>query len=142
MSFFTWQDKFSVGVETFDRDHKILVDLIDQLHEAFVTGNVRETVEQVLTVLIDYTETHFAREEALMVEMGYPASREHIAQHQELKQQVIDILTRFRSDPNASMGNEVLGFLHNWLTLHILETDMSYKSFFIEHGTGSLQSNP
>lgn len=136
MSFFTWQDKFSVGVETFDRDHKILVDLIDQLHEAFVTGNVRETVEQVLTVLVDYTETHFRREEELMAETGYPASAEHKLQHEELKQQVIDILNRFRSDPDSSMGNEVLGFLHNWLTFHILETDMAYKAFFIEKGVG------
>jgi len=129
MSFFTWQDKFSVGIDVIDADHKVLVDLIDQLHGAFVNGNLDETVNSVLAALVDYTEYHFAREEAMLAAAGYAELAAHKRAHAALRHQLDEIYDRFLSgDASGKMGNEVLAFLHDWLYFHILEQDKGYQT--------------
>ena len=135
MSFFSWNDKFSVGVEAIDTDHKILVDLIDQLHDAFVSGKVEAVIDGVLSTLVDYTHFHFDREEQLMAEAGYPGLAEHKLVHIELKRQVEEIRARFRSGQvSGKIGNEMLAFLHDWLYFHILEQDKGYVPFMHKDG--------
>ena len=34
MPLITWKDSFSVGIGTVDRQHRVLVDLINRLHDA------------------------------------------------------------------------------------------------------------
>jgi hemerythrin len=129
MSFFTWQDKFSVGIDVIDADHKILVDLIDQLHGAFVSGNVDDTVNSVLAALVDYTQYHFTREEVMLAAAGYPGLAAHKRAHAELRRQLDEIYDRFLSgNANGKLGNEVLAFLHDWLYFHILEQDKEYQA--------------
>jgi hemerythrin len=133
VSFFTWNEKFSVGIESIDREHKVLVDLIDQLHEAFVNGNVSTAVGPVLAALVDYTHTHFDREEAMMAEAGYPEMEAHKDVHRELRRQVEEVYDRFLAGgAGGKMGNEVLAFLHDWLYFHILEQDKDYVPFMGE----------
>ncbi|OIQ98403.1 bacteriohemerythrin [mine drainage metagenome] len=127
MSFFSWNDKFSMGVEVIDHDHRILVDLIDQLHEAFVNGNLDETVTPVLDTLVDYTRFHFAREEELMAKAGYPALTQHQEVHRTLRRQVEEIQERVQG--GTKMGNELLAFLQDWLYFHILEQDRAYSPY-------------
>ncbi len=130
MSFFCWQDKFSVGVDAIDNDHRILVDLIDQLHEAFIDGHVNETVRSILDVLVDYTHTHFDREEQLMAAAGYPDLERHKAVHAELRRQVEEVREKVLSGTaGPKVGNELLAFLHDWLYFHILEQDKDYVPY-------------
>lgn len=127
MSFFTWNEKFSVGIDIIDSEHKVLVDLIDQLHEAFVTGNVDTAIGPILAALVDYTHTHFDHEEAMMAGAGYPGLEAHREVHRELRRQVEEVYDRFLAGgPQGKMGNEVLAFLHDWLYFHILEQDKDY----------------
>ncbi|HVI52023.1 MAG TPA: bacteriohemerythrin [Candidatus Sulfotelmatobacter sp.] len=135
MSFFTWNDKFSVGIESIDREHKVLVDLIDQLHEAFVNGNVATAIGPILSALVEYTHSHFDREEAMMAEKGYPDLAAHREVHRELRRQVEEVYDRFLEGGAAGkMGNEVLAFLHDWLYFHIMETDKDYVPFMKDEG--------
>ncbi len=127
MSFFSWNDKFSMGVDVIDHDHRILVDLIDQLHEAFVNGNPDSTVTPVLDTLVDYTRFHFAREEDLMAKAGYPGLDQHKEVHRTLRRQVEDIQARVQN--GTRMGNELLAFLQDWLYFHILEQDRAYSPY-------------
>ena len=133
MTFFTWKDQYSVGIKAIDNDHKMLIDLIDQLHEAFVSGNVPEVCRAVLDSLVEYTERHFAAEEILMTLCSYPRLADHQEQHKVLTAQVADIRDRFVRG-EQQIGNELLAFLHNWLHFHIMETDMDYRSSFAAAG--------
>lgn len=134
MAYFTWQDKFNTGIDDVDRDHKILADLISQLHDAFASGKGDQTIGPVLAVLSDYTDYHFKREEALMNRYGYPQAEEHKAEHDSLKSKVFEIRRRFEAGEGAAIGNELLAFLHFWLYFHILDVDMAFREFFVERG--------
>ena len=134
MTLISWQDKYSVGVDAFDRDHRILVDLINQLHDAYAAGHGDEALKPALDLLLAYTDKHFHREEALMVEYGYPERGHHHEEHEELKGQVQAFADALEAGRTEGLMLEMLGFLNNWLRLHILEEDMQYKAFFQEKG--------
>lgn len=140
MSYFTWQDKFDTGIDDVDRDHRILADLISQLHDAFASGKGETAIGPVLAILVEYTDYHFKREEALMNQYGYPETPAHKAEHDSLKTKVYDIRNRFEAGEGSAIGNELLAFLHFWLYFHILDVDMAFREFFIAKGVAKAKA--
>lgn len=129
MVLITWQDSYSVGVELIDNDHKLLVSLINQLNDASEGGQGRDVVGSVLNVLVEYTNSHFSREEMLMAKGGYPDLVAHQSHHRALSKQVHEMVERYRGDHGAAVDREVLTFLRDWLTNHILGVDMHYRPY-------------
>lgn len=126
MPLVTWTDDLSVGIDSIDSDHKLLVDLLNQLHAAVEDGERKETVGSVLNVLIDYTEYHFEREEVMMEACGYPDLGAHGKDHGEFKAKVIEIRDSYLGDPQSVLGADVRDFLKTWLATHIKGTDRLY----------------
>jgi hemerythrin-like metal-binding protein len=71
-----WTDDLSVGVELFDNEHKELVRLVNDLNQLIFVGD-RFSNEKALAGLIEYTKTHFADEESIMVKYNYPDYKKH-----------------------------------------------------------------
>jgi hemerythrin len=128
MPIIDWTPEFSVGVSSLDTDHKILISLINQLDDAIRVGEPTETISGVLDALVDYTDHHFAREEALMRACGYSDTDAHVRTHGTLRAQVHDIRDHYRRNPESIHSREVLAFLKNWLTAHIIGRDRLYVS--------------
>ncbi|MEE8366199.1 MAG: bacteriohemerythrin [Gammaproteobacteria bacterium] len=128
-----WKDEYSVGIESIDRQHKKLLNLINSLQTAvyFSTGEVfeRETMDE----LVDYTKTHFSYEEGLMEQHGYPEFESHRVQHQEMIARVEEVLAEYKQDRDTAMKNATI-FLKDWLINHINGTDKQYSSFLIGKG--------
>lgn len=122
-----WKDEFSVGVDAFDQDHKILFDLVNQFELSQTTGKSNEHVAAVLDTLVDYTKTHFKREEDMMVKYDYSGLAEHRHAHDRLAKQVEDFCKLYESGDH-SIANDLIAFMNNWLQIHILEEDMDYKA--------------
>ena len=72
MSTFHWSDKYAVQVSTFDRQHQMLFQTVNELHEALGKGQGKMVVGDVLKRLINYTATHFAAEESAMERTRFP----------------------------------------------------------------------
>lgn len=126
MALITWQDSYSVGVELIDADHQLLVSLINQLDDAMTSGAGADTVGSVLNVLIEYTETHFGREELLMEKGGYPELEPHKREHAKLTAKVREIVEQYNAGNVGRLDHEVMDFLKTWLTGHILGVDRKY----------------
>lgn len=127
-----WDDSLSVGIQEIDEQHKVLVHLLNSLHQAIRDHHGREAVEATLTQLADYTRIHFTVEESLMRIMGYPDYEPHKAQHEALIGQLQGFQQRVASGDAVTF--ELLHFLRNWLTHHIQEGDTRYTDFFLERG--------
>ncbi|WP_139370463.1 bacteriohemerythrin, partial [Xanthomonas axonopodis] len=80
MALLVWQDDLNTGIEVIDHQHRRIVDMINQLHVA-QTSLQQLAVAEVIDELIDYTLSHFAFEEELMQEAGYPFSQAHQRVH-------------------------------------------------------------
>ncbi len=120
-----WTEKYSVGVDTLDNDHRKLIDLVNQCIVAFGTKNTLKT-HDICRELERYTYYHFAREEDLMEKCGYEKLAEHRQKHQDL----CDILAeKFRDVVYAPENVEnLIQFMRSWLFEHILKEDRQYMS--------------
>jgi hemerythrin len=127
MASIAWSEAFSVGNPLLDSDHRILIDLTQQLFDATDTGQSRDVVRSVLSALSEYAEHHFHREEAMMAACGYPDIAVHKAEHRRLEGQVRDIRDRHLAGERGALDEQVLEFLKKWLTEHIQVTDNSYR---------------
>jgi len=124
-----WNDRFSVGVGMIDSDHKQLIGLVNQLHDAMRAGHGKDVLGKTLDGLIDYTKGHFGREEAEMSRHAYPQAAAHKAEHTALAKKVLEIQAQFKSGDSAVLSLQVMSFLRDWLINHISKTDMALGQF-------------
>lgn len=129
MAFFEWQQSMSVGVDRFDEEHKQLVGFLNDLNQALTVRSTQKTMEDILNRLVKYTVIHFNHEEEYMKLYDYPDYATHKKEHLNLTTQVQDFSLRL-SQGKSSFSLELMIFLKDWLTNHILGTDMKYRSFF------------
>jgi len=131
--FVEWSETLSVGIEEIDEQHKVLVEMVNKMHEAIHQRHGSDVVIAILSDLTDYTRIHFAVEESLMRILGFQGYEEHKAVHEELLHSVQDLQEKVASG-KKSIGFELMHFLKTWLTKHIMEEDMQYSSFFLSAG--------
>jgi hemerythrin len=133
LTYFEWNDTYSVQVREIDNQHKKLVAILNGLFEAMHAGQGRDALEGVLDDLTRYTRTHFAFEERLMAEYGYPEFLAHKQVHAKMADKVRDLSRQFQA---GTLFNpvQVSNFLKNWLSRHIMETDKKYAAFFQNQG--------
>lgn len=131
--FVAWTDALSVGVDAIDAQHRVLVGLVNEMHEAIQRHAGDQVVGGVLNRLGEYTRIHFATEESLMRMQGYPDLEAHKQEHVELLERLNDLRERFDSG-NAELSVELMDLLRFWLTRHMMESDQRYARFFVESG--------
>jgi hemerythrin len=120
-----WQDSFSVGITAMDIQHKQLVAMVNQLYEAMRTSKGDVVVKTILPSLVQYTKSHFASEEKVMKDAGFPGLAAHQAIHQQLTKQATDLLEKIKTGkmvPTVSLAS----FLKDWLINHIQGQDKQY----------------
>jgi hemerythrin len=125
MSFMAWRPEFSVGVASLDAQHKRLIEIINELHDAMMQGAAPATLKQVLGHLADYTRTHFSSEENWMMQHGYGGLAAHRREHEELLRQVSGYQQAVAAG-KLTVSLQLMNFLKGWLKGHILESDMQY----------------
>jgi len=130
---FVWSDEYSVGIAEIDEQHKTLFAMVDKLHDAIMHKAGSAACRVILDELVDYTRVHFALEQTLMRVGHYPEYDGHCKLHKELVEEVEALQHKIASG-HAAISFELLQFLRNWLTKHILSEDMKYGIFFKQGG--------
>ena len=130
---FLWDDSFKVNIGLIDTQHKTLVSMINELHQAMTAGYGKEKLGKILSNLINYTQGHFTTEERLMQSHAYPDFHTHRAEHERLTGTVKDFQRRFLAN-EVGLTVEVMGFLEDWLRKHILGSDKRYSPFLNAKG--------
>ncbi len=133
MALFEWNAGYSVQVPSIDVQHKKLVGMVNDLHDARIAGKGNQVVGEILKGLIEYTKTHFAYEEKLMRDIGFPDLDSHKKLHSDLLNQVNEVWKKFEVGQKALSG-EVFDFLKDWLINHIQGSDMKYAPYAKKKG--------
>lgn len=128
-----WTDRYSVGNEVFDNEHKKLFAIMHELHATFEKGGGRVAAEKALDELLDYTVRHFGHEEAFFTD--YPDRAAHLIAHQELRQQILDYRAAMPQKAGMEMAMELIEFLQFWLLQHIISVDKRFCRWLSERGT-------
>ena len=122
MALFSWSDELSVGNQFIDSDHKKLIKLVNDFHDAMVQGRGNEVIGKVLNNLIIYTKEHFQREQDEMQRIKYQQHLAHKLEHDKLIKDVLELQQSFTGG-TAMLSIKVSKFLRDWLLTHILQTD-------------------
>ncbi|MBN1299910.1 MAG: hemerythrin family protein [Melioribacteraceae bacterium] len=128
-----WKQEYSVSVSKFDNQHKTLVQLINDLHMAMSTGNGKASLQLILEKLMNYTAIHFADEEKEMQRTKFPGYLTHKMEHDKLTAQVKDLYRKI-TNKQVVITMEVMNFLKDWLTNHILKVDKKYSDHLTSQG--------
>lgn len=128
MAFMEWKEDLRVNISKIDEQHKKLIELINNLHEAMKTGKGKEACGKVLKELTDYTVYHFSMEEDYMKQTQYPESPGHMTAHKDLIAQVIEFQKGFESG-KIGLSMDLFDFLNKWLVDHIMATDKKFGQF-------------
>lgn len=122
-----WSPRLMVGEASIDSQHQRLVALFNELSESLHSAAPQARIAQVLSALLDYTQFHFAHEAALMKKHGFPGQRNHLAAHDHLVEMALEYKRRFEAGEN--IGVDLISFVRDWLTNHILKTDRELANF-------------
>ncbi len=86
-----------------DKEHRELLQAANDLLDACGAGKGREYMSKTIKFLNDYVDKHFANEERLQKNSGYPNFEAHKAFHEKYKQKLRDITSGISSD-NPTIG--------------------------------------
>ena len=133
MALITWSDKYSVEINEIDEQHKVLVGMINELHDAMKQAKSKEVSQEILNKMADYINFHFSTEEKYMERFGYPDYAEHKLEHERFVEKVLKFSEDY-TNGKAGVSYDILNFLKDWLVGHIQGTDKKYAALFIENG--------
>lgn len=117
---------YSVGIKEIDRQHGILVQLINRLDQGIKRKISKGTLEDIVNYLADYTVFHFGYEEKLMADNQYPGLAAHKEVHKGFVNKVLQYQNQLKTQDTTQVASEILDFLKDWLLDHIQKTDKQY----------------
>jgi len=118
-----WTSELELDIPVIDSQHHRIVDYINQVAD-ILSSSSNEDVFTVLDELVDYTLSHFAFEENLMEESGYPFLNAHKKVHRLFARRVSGFQQRAKAGEDIT--EELLHVLKAWLVNHIKCDDRDY----------------
>ncbi|MCK5707790.1 MAG: hemerythrin family protein [Candidatus Aureabacteria bacterium] len=133
MAYIEWSDDFSVNVKEIDSQHRVLIDMINMLYEAFIAEKGKDVHKKVIDGMIDYARIHFETERKYMKQFNFPGYEEHNKEHEIFTQKAMELQKQFNA-AGFILSSNILNFLKDWLKNHILGTDKKYSNHFNDNG--------
>jgi hemerythrin-like metal-binding protein len=130
-----WQEKnFALNIPIIDLQHLWLIFLLVEIESVIKNENNEEEFQKISMELVNFTIEHFTLEESLFIRFDYPQHIGHKKQHQTF---VGLMKERFNlsSLKDQNIKQELVDFLWDWLTVHILKEDYLYKEFLEQSNT-------
>lgn len=123
---FAFTDKYRTGITLIDEEHKRLFEIIretNDLIKAELLHDKYDAIVQILRELKDYTIMHFEDEERYMEKIHYEGLELQRMAHTAFVDRLNEINLDDVDRAQKEYLDELLEFLLNWLTNHILKMD-------------------
>ncbi len=124
-----WDDAMCVGIAEIDADHKYFVTLVNEFNESIEVRTSATEVRKRLQDILDDTVAHFANEERLLNEWGYPGADDHARVHAEL----LEMIERIKAEVSRGYDAEWVQAglrIKEALIGHIRHDDVKFAEFF------------
>lgn len=123
-----WESEYSVGIFKLDEQHKIFINLINQLHDATNQRKTLVTLKRILRNLETYTSMHFKDEEHMLAQVGYFRLRSHRNAHREFSRK-LETYTQKIIGGETDKAVKLANFLDDWLDSHLDTVDRLYVEY-------------
>jgi len=126
--YFVWNEKYSIGNDVIDSQHKRLFELGNELFNANYSDG-----KKILMELFKYTRYHFDAEETIMRTNNYSGLKAHQKLHEDLITKLNEVAdTYFNGDGDFE---EFKQFVYTWLIYHVTVEDKKIISSGQSEGT-------
>jgi len=128
-----WSEKYATGIETIDRQHKELVELINRLYRACMQGGegIGPAFREAMHRMVEYVRFHLQEEMKLLERIDYPQAAEHKIQHDILVRNILSASRDFE-EGEAFVPNKFVRSLKEWVLSHIAVYDKAYAEYIME----------
>ena len=124
-----WSEELSVRIPEIDAEHQQFIYLINELNEAIIGRMDVEEIKKRMQSLLDDAVKHFAHEEVLFREWGYPEADEHAIKHAQAVQVLSEIMGHFERGGVDYEWIEAGLKVKEALIRHMLNEDMKYRYY-------------
>lgn len=125
-----WNDSYKIGVGKIDTQHKQLFDTMEHLSELAKVGKAREEAIETIKFLEKYVKVHFADEERIQQEVGYPDRARHKQLHNAFTKVVHDLTQKAQVEgASYSVFMEAANAVNTWLITHIKSEDTKIAQY-------------
>lgn len=122
-----WNDAYNVGDETMDAQHKAIMELFHETLNALGDGGQIKAARQLYGKLMDHIRIHFATEENIMCEVGYPDFQRHQQEHNVLMIEAELVSRRLENDVNLVAARAAALFMWNLVVGHLTLSDIKLR---------------
>jgi hemerythrin len=124
-----WNDeKMATGLPEIDAQHKEWIRRFNEFDDAVVSQKGQGAIQSALDFLTQYSEIHFAGEEASMARLNSPALAANRAAHDEFRGKLAEINAWVKREGVTMV--EVIALklmLEEWLVNHICTIDVQLR---------------
>ncbi len=121
-----WEDKYSLGVESIDEQHKELFQIANRIYELLKNEMILDKYDHIMEIideLKNYTVDHFKGEEEYMKSIGYKKFLSHKVAHTDFLDKMENIDVNKIDNGHNEYLLSILDFVCLWLVEHILKED-------------------
>lgn len=133
MDIIKWRKSYETGIDSMDRQHEKLIELINKLYKAMGKRDSGESIKEVLVEMTKYSEKHLKEEEILLETHGYPDYASHTAIHRSYREKLETLMSESKKDNDAAV-KKTYAFLRHWWMDHIVAEDQKYGEFLTSKG--------
>lgn len=135
---FKWKEEFNVNVEEINNQHKRLFEIGNRIADNVRNYNAFEDnyyeIKSLLRELEEYTIYHFNYEENIMDKFNYIGLEVHKQQHKQFVEKISNLIDDDIYINQKQSLMKILSFVLDWISTHILKSDMNYKNCLNSQG--------
>jgi hemerythrin len=126
-----WDNTFSIGNDTIDKQHRKWIQLyndVDKVLQETDPGVFSRTKAEVLKDMQEYAHYHFRFEENYMKDIHFPELAQHWRLHKDFDYNLFKYIRKLETG-GIILHSEILTVAREWLINHILHEDMKIRKF-------------
>lgn len=129
MRILEWNNSLYTGLDNIDNHHRHLIEILNRSYMAYKYSNCN--ISPIIDELIEYTTYHFNAEELIMYMYFYPKLNNHKEEHIKFLNKVMVFKNDLKLE-KQTLSAEIFTFLAQWVTQHIMESDVEMGKFIVE----------
>lgn len=129
-----WKDKYAVGVELIDEQHKELFRRVSDFTQIIRSNenwnDKLEKVKETMSFMQEYVIVHFHDEEIYQEQINYPDIEAHKEAHSKFREGINNYVRLFKEEGfTEEKVQEFGGKLMTWLIMHVGKMDQKIGEY-------------
>ena len=129
MAFIVWTENYHIGIEKFDRHHRELALIMNDIYDTLGKPREAENLKWSFKELCKYVNEHFVEEEAFSKETAEPEYAAHKKAHDLLRANLNDMWEQYQMGYSAR-EMQLMQNLKRWFVGHTQSMDRKYVPYY------------